>query len=165
MADLKLSFLAEVGGLSVISFAIFDFLLSQCEARFKNLHLEETKLQNIRSHRRAQKHWDKVRKYVRYTWGQSNINMNVKSKSFTTIICGTRSLPKIKQPSPMLQLHQTPNVPFEKDFVAGTATVKSLDVEFIGNTSNFNINHLFKRALNWRRLLLLIESVTNNPSN
>ncbi|XP_020599728.1 uncharacterized protein LOC110039108 [Phalaenopsis equestris] len=69
------TFLAEIGGLSVTSLAVFLCLLSQCEARFKSLRFEDTVMRNIRRHKRAQRHWDKVRKYVSYTWGQSTVNL------------------------------------------------------------------------------------------
>ncbi|KAI0489435.1 hypothetical protein KFK09_029278 [Dendrobium nobile] len=107
------SFLAEVGGLSVSSLAVFLYLLSQCEARFKNLRFEDTTMRHIRRHKRAQRHWDKVRKYVNYTWGQSSINIKSRSKS-SQIIRGSRSLHKMNQASRILYLQNVSGMPSEK---------------------------------------------------
>ncbi|KAF9606086.1 hypothetical protein IFM89_023109 [Coptis chinensis] len=65
------SFLADLGGLYAISFTIFFYFLMQCEYRFKKLRHEDSVLQNIRSRKKAKKCWDKLRKYVVYTWGCS----------------------------------------------------------------------------------------------
>lgn len=108
------SFLAEVGGLSVTSLAVFLYLLSQCEARFKNLRFEDTILRNIKRHKRAQSHWDKVRKYVNYTWGQNGFNMTIRSKS-GQMICGSRSLHKMKQSSQMLSPLNVSGMPSKKE--------------------------------------------------
>ncbi|KAL8166265.1 hypothetical protein V2J09_007764 [Rumex salicifolius] len=63
------SFLADLGGLYCISLGIFYYLLVQCEYRIKRLRNEDQMLRSIRSRRRAQDHWEKLRKYVIYTWG------------------------------------------------------------------------------------------------
>ncbi|XP_026659933.2 uncharacterized protein LOC103705760 isoform X2 [Phoenix dactylifera] len=68
-------FLADVGGLYVISLAIFLYFLLQCESRIKKLQNEDSVMRDVRCKRRAQKHWNKLRKYVMYTWGHSNLNM------------------------------------------------------------------------------------------
>ncbi|KAJ3683295.1 hypothetical protein LUZ60_013522 [Juncus effusus] len=73
------SILASIGGLYAISFVIFLYLLSQCEARLPKLRNEDTRMRNITSQRRAQKNWDKVRKFVMYTWGPSNLDPKDKS--------------------------------------------------------------------------------------
>ncbi|KAK8941793.1 hypothetical protein KSP40_PGU004696 [Platanthera guangdongensis] len=62
------SFLANVGGLYAVSIAIFLYLLVQCEARIKKLHNEDIIMREIRSQIRAQRNWEKLRKYVMYTW-------------------------------------------------------------------------------------------------
>ncbi|KAJ0969142.1 hypothetical protein J5N97_022019 [Dioscorea zingiberensis] len=72
-------FLADIGGLYAITLAIFLYFLLQCEARIKKLQHEDSLMRDIRSQRRAQQHWDKLRKYVNYTWGRSNLV--VKSRS------------------------------------------------------------------------------------
>uniref|UniRef100_A0A453E1K0 Uncharacterized protein n=1 Tax=Aegilops tauschii subsp. strangulata TaxID=200361 RepID=A0A453E1K0_AEGTS len=46
----------------------------QCEARIKKLRNEDTRMLKILSKRRAQQNWDKVRKFVMYTWGPSNLD-------------------------------------------------------------------------------------------
>ncbi|CAM8960135.1 unnamed protein product [Rhodiola kirilowii] len=62
------NFLADLGGLYCISFAIFFYILIQCEYRIKRLRNEDSNLRKIRTRLRAQRHWDKLRKYVMYTW-------------------------------------------------------------------------------------------------
>lgn len=61
-------FLADVGGLYAVSIAFFLCCLLQCENRIKKLRNEDRVLRNIRSRKRAQLHWEKLRKYVMYTW-------------------------------------------------------------------------------------------------
>ncbi|GMH07650.1 hypothetical protein Nepgr_009490 [Nepenthes gracilis] len=63
------SFLANIGGLYCISLGIFFYFLVQCESRIKRLRNEDQVFQNIRRRRRAMDRWDKLRKYVLYTWG------------------------------------------------------------------------------------------------
>ncbi|KAL2941618.1 CD97 antigen [Bienertia sinuspersici] len=67
------SFLADLGGLYCISIGIFFYLLVQCEYRVKRLRKEDQVFRNIRSRRKAKDHWDKLRKYVMYTWGPSSL--------------------------------------------------------------------------------------------
>ncbi|KAF5743772.1 hypothetical protein HS088_TW08G00359 [Tripterygium wilfordii] len=73
------SFLADLGGLYCISISIFLYLLVQCEFRLKKLRNEDSNLRNIRNRRKAQEHWDKLRKYVMYTWGCSKMDLESKS--------------------------------------------------------------------------------------
>ncbi|KGN61244.1 uncharacterized protein LOC101211303 [Cucumis sativus] len=65
------SFLADLGGLYCISFGIFFYLLVQFEYRIKRLRNEDSVMRKIRNRRKAQEHWNKLRKYVMYTWGCS----------------------------------------------------------------------------------------------
>ncbi|XP_022149823.1 uncharacterized protein LOC111018164 [Momordica charantia] len=67
------SFLADLGGLYCISVGIFFYLLVQCEYRIKRLRNEDSVLRKIRNRRKAQEHWNKLRKYVTYTWGCSTL--------------------------------------------------------------------------------------------
>lgn len=97
-------FLADVGGLYVTSLAIFLYFLLQCESRIKKLQNEDSVMRDIRHKRRAQKHWNKLRKYVRYTWGRSNLSMRSGSSirrgnSMTDSFCGIGSLHRKKQTS------------------------------------------------------------------
>ncbi|KAJ0971916.1 hypothetical protein J5N97_019875 [Dioscorea zingiberensis] len=97
------SFLADIGGLYSISLAIFLYLLWQCEGRFKKLRYEDSVMRDIRSRRRAQRNWDKLRKFVMYTWGPSNLDGNNiiskrKGKLGTDKFCGIESLRKSEQP-------------------------------------------------------------------
>ncbi|XP_039138056.1 uncharacterized protein LOC120275513 isoform X2 [Dioscorea cayenensis subsp. rotundata] len=73
-------FFADAGGLYAITLAIFLYFLLQCEARIKKLQCEDSVMRDIRSQRRAQRHWDKLRKYVKYTWGRSNLVVKSRSR-------------------------------------------------------------------------------------
>lgn len=68
------SFLADLGGLYCISIGIFFYLLIQCEYRIKKLRNEDSIMRRIRNRRKAQEHWDKLRKYVMYTYGCPTID-------------------------------------------------------------------------------------------
>ncbi|KAJ4955823.1 hypothetical protein NE237_012606 [Protea cynaroides] len=68
------SFLADLGGLYAISMAIFLYCLVQCEYRIKKFRNEDSVLLNIRNRRKAQDHWNKLRKYVMYRWGSSKLD-------------------------------------------------------------------------------------------
>ncbi|XP_009337983.2 uncharacterized protein LOC103930381 [Pyrus x bretschneideri] len=67
-------FLADIGGLYCICIGIFLYLLVQCEFRIKKLRNEDIVLRRIRNRRKAQDHWDKLRKYVMYTWGSKALD-------------------------------------------------------------------------------------------
>ncbi|KAF3452437.1 hypothetical protein FNV43_RR02870 [Rhamnella rubrinervis] len=67
------SFLADLGGLYCISVGIFFYLLVQCEYRVKKLRNEDSIMQRIRNRRKALERWEKLRKYVMYTWGCSKL--------------------------------------------------------------------------------------------
>ncbi|KAL0843180.1 hypothetical protein Bca101_016425 [Brassica carinata] len=62
------SFLADLGGLYCISIGIFFYILVQCEYRIKKLRNEDTVFRRIRKRRKALDHWDKLRRYVAYTY-------------------------------------------------------------------------------------------------
>ncbi|GAB4855826.1 hypothetical protein Ancab_024470 [Ancistrocladus abbreviatus] len=66
-------FLADLGGLYCISIGMFFYLLVQCEYRIKGLRTEDQVLRNIRRRRKAQDRWEKLRKYVIYTWGSTSL--------------------------------------------------------------------------------------------
>ncbi|XP_062084211.1 uncharacterized protein LOC133790556 isoform X2 [Humulus lupulus] len=65
------SFLANLGGLYCISIGIFFFLLVQFECRIKKLRHEDSTLRMIRNRKKTLERWEKLRKYVMYTWGFS----------------------------------------------------------------------------------------------
>ncbi|KAL9233491.1 hypothetical protein vseg_008482 [Gypsophila vaccaria] len=67
------SFLADLGGLYCISFGIFFYLLVQCEYRIKRLRNEDQVFRDIRRRCKAQDNWDKLRKYVKFTWGPRSL--------------------------------------------------------------------------------------------
>lgn len=73
------SIIASIGGLYAFSVAIFLCLMSQCEGRIKRLRDEDTRMLKILSKQRAQRNWSKVRKFVMYTWGPSNLDPNDRS--------------------------------------------------------------------------------------
>ncbi|XP_064977490.1 uncharacterized protein LOC135619421 isoform X2 [Musa acuminata AAA Group] len=95
-------FLADVGGLYAISLAIFLFFLVQFEARIIKLRHEDTAMRNIVRQKHAQKNWDKLRKYVMYTWGPNNLMDDNKSKRHGSLminfIHGIQTLHRKKQP-------------------------------------------------------------------
>uniref|UniRef100_A0A7N2KQX2 Uncharacterized protein n=1 Tax=Quercus lobata TaxID=97700 RepID=A0A7N2KQX2_QUELO len=74
----RVSFLADLGGLYCISIGIFFYLLVQFEYRIKKLRNEDSVLRKIRNRRKAQDHWDKLRKYVKYTWGCNTLDDDYK---------------------------------------------------------------------------------------
>uniref|UniRef100_A0ACD5TRK4 Uncharacterized protein n=1 Tax=Avena sativa TaxID=4498 RepID=A0ACD5TRK4_AVESA len=74
-----LSIVASIGGLYAFSVAIFLCLMSQCEARITKLRDEDTRMLKTLSKQRAQRNWDKVRKFVMYTWGPSNLDPSDRS--------------------------------------------------------------------------------------
>ncbi|CAA2999030.1 uncharacterized protein LOC111375571 isoform X2 [Olea europaea var. sylvestris] len=68
------SFLADVGGLYCSCIGIFFYILVQCEYRIKRLRNEDSVMRKIRNRRKAQERWEKLRKYVMYTWGSSSLD-------------------------------------------------------------------------------------------
>ncbi|KAK9063078.1 hypothetical protein SSX86_016948 [Deinandra increscens subsp. villosa] len=63
-------FLADLGGLYCVSIGIFFYLLVQCEYRFKRFRHEDGVMASIRNRRKAKERWNKLRKYVSFTWGR-----------------------------------------------------------------------------------------------
>ncbi|KAG7020961.1 hypothetical protein SDJN02_17649 [Cucurbita argyrosperma subsp. argyrosperma] len=78
------SFLADLGGLYCISVGIFFYLLVQFEYRIKKLRNEDSVMRKIRNRRKAQEHWNKLRKYVMYTWDCSTLYDNCNDPSKTS---------------------------------------------------------------------------------
>ncbi|GJY87849.1 hypothetical protein Tco_0502477 [Tanacetum coccineum] len=62
-------FLADLGGLYCISVGVFFYFLVQLECRFKRFRNEDVVMRSIRNRRKAQVRWNKLRKYVSFTWG------------------------------------------------------------------------------------------------
>ncbi|KAJ8543658.1 hypothetical protein K7X08_025276 [Anisodus acutangulus] len=67
------SFLADLGGLYCISIGLFFYVLVQCEYRIKKLRNEDSVMRKVRSRRKAQDRWDKLRKYVMYTYAPNQL--------------------------------------------------------------------------------------------
>lgn len=63
-------FLANLGGLYCVSIGLFFYLLVQFEYRFKKFRHEDSVMRRIRNRGKAQERWDKLRKYVIFTWGR-----------------------------------------------------------------------------------------------
>ncbi|KAL5769697.1 hypothetical protein ACOSP7_013851 [Xanthoceras sorbifolium] len=89
------SFLADLGGLYCFSIGIFFYLLVQCEYRIKKLRNEDSILRMVRNRRRAQERWDKLRKYVMYTWGCNTLVDEYKD-TMNESTCTNRCIPSIR---------------------------------------------------------------------
>ncbi|KAK2658684.1 hypothetical protein Ddye_005217 [Dipteronia dyeriana] len=89
------SFLADLGGLYCFSIGIFFYLLVQCEYRIKKLRNEDSILRKIRNRRRAQERWDKLRKYVMYTWGCNTLVDDYKDTK-NELTCSNLCSPSIR---------------------------------------------------------------------
>ncbi|KAL2330203.1 hypothetical protein Fmac_017784 [Flemingia macrophylla] len=119
------SFLADLGGLYCISIGIFFYLLVQCEYRIKNLRHEDSIMRRIRNRRKAQEHWDKLRKYVMYTYGCPTLDDNYNSTRKETD-CGGFMLHSVRSSSSLshkrrlksrkdsISLYKKPSLPANK---------------------------------------------------
>ncbi|KAI3517846.1 hypothetical protein L1887_17066 [Cichorium endivia] len=72
-------FLADVGGLYCVSIGIFFYLLVQFEYRFKRFRNEDRVMRSIRNRKKAQERWNKLRKYVTFTWGRGLLPLEDKA--------------------------------------------------------------------------------------
>ncbi|XP_031249820.1 uncharacterized protein LOC116107666 isoform X3 [Pistacia vera] len=84
------SFVADLGGLYCFSIGIFFYLLVQCEFRIKKLRNEDSILRRIRNRRKAQEHWDKLRKYVMYTWDCKTLQNDYEDTENGSTCCNPR---------------------------------------------------------------------------
>ncbi|XP_058183231.1 uncharacterized protein LOC131301101 isoform X2 [Rhododendron vialii] len=112
------SFLAELGGLYCISIGIFFYFLVQCEYRIKKLRNEDSVMRKIRSRRKAQDRWDKLRKYVMYTWGSKTLDddySNVRKTCCTTLMI--ESLPKSGSSVKGRRRNRTDNMSFNRNVI------------------------------------------------
>ncbi|KAI7747741.1 hypothetical protein M8C21_008304 [Ambrosia artemisiifolia] len=66
-------FFADLGGLYCVSIGLFFYFLVQFEYRFKRFRREDKVFRRIRNRKKAQEHWDKLRKYVVLTWGRGSV--------------------------------------------------------------------------------------------
>ncbi|KAJ8753634.1 hypothetical protein K2173_025625 [Erythroxylum novogranatense] len=89
------SFLADLGGLYCISIGIFFYFLVQCEYRIKGLRNEDSRMRQIRNRLKAQQRWDKLRKYVKYTWGCSTLDDKCRG-SKRGLSCSTFMVPSVR---------------------------------------------------------------------
>ncbi|KAL3523339.1 hypothetical protein ACH5RR_016173 [Cinchona calisaya] len=124
------SFLADLGGLYCFSIGIFFYTLVQCEYRMKKLRNEDSVMRGIRNRRKAQERWNKLRKYVMYTWGPSSLDdnhTNVRNEACCSGI-GIESLHKSssshklrqRKDLEMLSFSRNVNLPSEKKAVPET---------------------------------------------
>lgn len=81
------SFLADLGGLYCFSIGIFFYFLVQFEYRIKRLRNEDQVFRDIRRRRKAQEHWDKLRKYVIYRWGPRTLLEEISSNDDSCCTC------------------------------------------------------------------------------
>ncbi|OAY75334.1 hypothetical protein ACMD2_11557 [Ananas comosus] len=135
------SVLANIGGLYVFSLGVFLYLLVQCEARVKKLRNEDAVMRDIRTRRRAQKNWNKLRKFVMYTWGLNDLDPSIKSGNRTdrsiiaSLSCG-RCLPREKSSSRMnssLRLGKNNNIPTEESVGPDAVPVERVGSSLVDN--------------------------------
>ncbi|XP_073260122.1 uncharacterized protein [Populus alba] len=127
------SFLADLGGLYCISIGIFFYFLVQCEYRVKRLRNEDVTMRQIRNRLKAREHWDKLRKYVMYTWGCNTLDNDYKSTKQGSIctgfmipsICGNGSLhgnkssrKKLQNREDSVSFNRKVSIPSEKNSIA-----------------------------------------------
>ncbi|XP_073315444.1 uncharacterized protein [Primulina huaijiensis] len=135
------SFLADLGGLYCISIGIFYYFLVQFEYRIKRLRNEDSVMRRIRDRRKAQERWDKLRKYVRYTWTSRSLN-NYGSDTVETSCAGIMMKPfhrigssrvrKLSSRADTVKFSNKTSLPSEKKSVPehlGTVDVKSCSSE------------------------------------
>jgi hypothetical protein len=111
------SFLADLGGLYCISIGIFFYLLVQCEYRIKKLRNEDTVFRKIRNRRKALDHWDKLRRYVAYTWDCSILVDDAIKTTKVSGMCGLTRPPTSSNSSEhgeSIMANKKPNLGIEK---------------------------------------------------
>ncbi|CAN8236193.1 unnamed protein product [Cochlearia groenlandica] len=163
------SFLADLGGLYCISIGIFFYLLVQCEYRIKRLRNEDTVFRKIRIRRKALDHWDKLRRYVAYTWDCSILvdDAVVKTRKVSAI-CGLMKPPTSPKSSTNLEIgaartktqhslmsNKKPSLNIEKNIVPQPASqeMQSIDSasssahgENISNEKSSSRSHTLSRS-------------------
>ncbi|KAK4403779.1 protein TRIGALACTOSYLDIACYLGLYCEROL 3, chloroplastic, partial [Sesamum angolense] len=95
----------------------------KCEYRIKRLRKEDSIMRTIRSRRKALERWDKLRKYVRYTWGSCSLE-DPKSEPSEACCTGVmkKSLPqtgsshrrRLRKKMDSLSFSEKVNLPNEK---------------------------------------------------
>ncbi|XP_021623553.1 uncharacterized protein LOC110623035 isoform X2 [Manihot esculenta] len=142
------SFLADLGGLYCISIGIFFYFLVQCEYRIKKLRNEDSTMRNIRHRLKAQKRWDKLRKYVMYTWGcgkwADDLESSKQGSSCRFFVApsvrGNGSLSSRKRTSQRrtdgIRLNRRISIPSEKNVVEGDTHTQRVKSSVAGCTVN-----------------------------
>ncbi|RVX07241.1 hypothetical protein CK203_022540 [Vitis vinifera] len=122
-----------------------DLYCSQCEYRIKKLRNEDSIMRKIRNRRKAQEHWDKLRKYVMYTWGcktlDDNYNNNKKEATCTDIFRpfhGNGSSRKQRQRSRMdsISLNQKASLPSQKNAIQESRDTQEIKSFLAGASSS-----------------------------
>ncbi|KAJ6975296.1 hypothetical protein NC653_031222 [Populus alba x Populus x berolinensis] len=104
-----------------------------CEYRVKRLRNEDVTMRQIRNRLKAREHWDKLRKYVMYTWGCNTLDNDYKSTKQGSIctgfmipsICGNGSLhgnkssrKKLQNREDSVSFNRKVSIPSEKNSIA-----------------------------------------------
>ncbi|EHA8586995.1 hypothetical protein COCNU_scaffold001272G000010 [Cocos nucifera] len=94
-------------------------------------------MRNIRSRRRAQRNWDKLRKYVMYTWGPSNLDgNNTSSRRYTLQGIGSiRNKRKSSRNTPTL-LDKNIGIPDETNVVPMAVLTERVKSSLAGSMVN-----------------------------
>ncbi|OWM72336.1 hypothetical protein CDL15_Pgr018221 [Punica granatum] len=136
------SFLADLGGLFCISIGIFYYLLVQFEYRVKKLRNEDSTLRKIRSRRKARERWDKLRKYVRYTWDCRVLDEDDNYKNGTDCsgcfhrnrsLQPSKSSWKQRYSSASMSLNQKSSLPIKENAAPGVEQVQQVTTYIANN--------------------------------
>lgn len=123
------SFLADLGGLYCISIGIFFYLLIQCEYRVKKLRNEDSVLRSIKNRCKAQDNWDKLRKYVKFTYGVPTMDDDNYDESKKGACCdgfmlhsrqsnGSSHKRRQQSKTSSINLYEKPSLPANKSLIS-----------------------------------------------
>ncbi|KAM7497655.1 hypothetical protein LguiA_022069 [Lonicera macranthoides] len=140
------SFLADLGGLYCISIGIFFYFLVQCEYRIKKFRNEDSIMRNIRNRRKAKDRWNKLRKYVTYTWGCSSLQDEYKNVGREACCTGIMIDPyhkkdsssrrgRRKNPNSAISFNQKVNLQSEKEAITGGINTQEVEPCFRNSAS------------------------------
>ncbi|XP_058093565.1 uncharacterized protein LOC131239735 isoform X3 [Magnolia sinica] len=135
-------FLSNVGGLYVFCITVFFYCMLLFEHRIKKLRREDAVLRDIRSRRRAQLRWDKLRKYVMYTWGPDDLDgegkYSTKEQSCGKSFHGIGSLRKQKTQSRMdsIKIDKSIGSTIETKIIPGATQTEMVKTRLAQGTSD-----------------------------
>ncbi|KDP23302.1 hypothetical protein JCGZ_23135 [Jatropha curcas] len=138
------SFLADLGGLYCFSIGIFFYFLVQSEYRIKKLRNEDSTMRSIRNRLKAQNHWDKLRKYVTYTWGRSKLDEDLKSSKWGSG-CSFLKAPSVRGSDSLrkrasqhridsIRLNRRESIPSEKNVIQRNIHMQGVKSSMAGST-------------------------------